>query len=266
MKTRVLAFTLCAAAALVAQTSLAALDTLFSGPLYTPPDYQGEMLTGGALRLQSGSSSTISATFTHGMASGSFSDNLVLFIDSKPGGFANSSTFVGSGILGQTAAGYNGIGRSTAVFNDGFGADYILAVGVNNGGAIFSIGSDGALSLVQSFAISPNDSPNYRTYTFNFDWNSIGAPSPQGFRFFSSYVADGGSRRLDSMETITGSRGFGRTITFDNFNVFGVDPVPEPTNIALGIFGGLAMAGIVTVRLRDKFRVRRAPAPINAGC
>ncbi len=253
----VVAFTLW----LCAGTSFAALDMLFSGPLYTPPDYQGEIVNGGALRLQSGTGPSISATFTRGGTdSMSFSENLVLFIDSRPGGFANNDTFFGSGYLGCAAAGYMGTGtaRSRAVFGappgDSFGVDYILALGVGDNGAVFSIGADGVLTAVQQFSINPNDSQGSRTYTFSFDWNSIGVtdPSAGGFRFYSSYVADTGYRRLDSLQTVSGVAGFRNTITFNDYDVFGVDPVPEPINIALAVFGGLAVTGGVAARMRTR--------------
>ncbi len=256
MKTFSLFGLIVATLSISAASCSAALDMTFTGPNYTPPDYSGEILNGGALRLQTGSSGSINATFTRGASSSSqFNQNLVLFIDSQPGGFSSSSTFSGSGNLGQAAAGASSAGRSTAVFGPTgtpFGADFVLAVGVNNGGAIFSIGADGVLNQVESFRITPNDGMSYRNYNFTFSGNSIGVsdPTTSGFRFYSSYVTDTGSRRFDSMETINGFAGLGYTITFENYHLFGVEPVPEPTNIALAVFGGLVITGTAAARIR----------------
>ncbi len=247
MKTRFAAILLFAGFALFNSACLGAFDMTFYGN--PNAGYNFNMLSGGSLHLTSGSSDSISATFTRGGSDSSqLNDNVVFFIDSQAGGFANSGTFTGSGNLGQAAAGFNGTGRSTAVFNS-FGADYIIAFGANNGGAVFQIGSDGALNQVQSFTLRTSGGgpvgTGSRDFIFNFNWSSIGVADPQngGFRFYSSLVGNTGARRQDSMESITGAAGFGNTITFNGYNLFGIDPVPEPTNVALAIFGGLAVTG-----------------------
>jgi hypothetical protein len=252
--------------ALIANTTIGALDTTFAGPNYSPPDYSGEILNGGALRLQSGDgSSSISATFTRG-GSGSmnFSDNLVLFIDSTSGGFQNTEQFSGAaeGLLSAASGVSTFNARSTAYFNPptggSFGADYVIAMGTARGGAVFRINPDGALQQVQTFTVSPYDDQRSRSYTFSFDWSSIGVtdPSSGGFRFYSSYVGDFGARRLDSMEGISGIAGFNASTFFSDYRIFGVEPVPEMTNVALAVFGGLVLGGGLAMRAR-KYLARR---------
>jgi hypothetical protein len=252
---------------LTANTCFGALDMTFAGPNYNPQNYSGQVLDGGALRLVSGdSSSSISGTFTRGgNDSVWFNENLVLFIDSRPGGFQNTENFSGAaeGLL-SAASGIRSFdnARSTAYFNapsgQSFGADYVLAMASANNGAVYRINADGSLQQVQSFTVSPSD-PRSRSFSFNIDWSSIGITdtSSRGFRFYSSYVNDFGGRRFDSMENIAGTPGANNSMWFSDYRIFGVDPVPEMSNAALAIFGGLVVSGSLAMRARKCLAKRK---------
>jgi hypothetical protein len=52
---------------------------------------------------------------------------------------------------------------------------------------------------------------------------------------------------LDSFEGLTGTSGYG-SITFTNYDTYGVEPIPENANAALAIFGGIVMSAVFIKR------------------
>jgi hypothetical protein len=195
----------------------------------------------GTLALQD-KGTWVSATLNKGGSFGTgFGDNLVLFLDTASGGFTDTSSFAAAeNALQRSVSGYSGTSRSTAVFAGGFGADYAIALGVNNNGVLYHFATDGSLEEIKTVNLSPRDSMNNAQYTFSFDWSDIGLGSlPHGFRFQSSYVTDNGVHYLESFESTSGLAGFGKTVTYDNCNSFGTVPVPEMTNAGMAVFGAL---------------------------
>jgi len=204
---------------------------------------------------------TVSGTFYKG--SGSFSLNLIIYIDSVTGGFTDTTQFSDSGDALRTAvSGYYAAGslRATANFAPGFTADYAIALGVNgpNRGNLYHLiaGGNGSMELIRSVNLSPNNNLNASSYTFSFSLADIGLPAGSGnyFKFQSTYDGISGAayRELESFETLTGTRGYG-TVTFGNYNTYGVDPVPEMTTGALAIFGGTFIGARLIMR-----RIRKA--------
>ena len=202
--------------------------------------------------------STVSGTFYKG--SGSFQLNLVIYIDSVSGGFVNTTQFSDSGDALRTAvSGYyaSASARATANFAPGFTADYAIALGVNgpNKGNLYHLvaGGNGSMELIRSVNLNPYNNLNASSYTFNFSLADIGLPAGSGnfFKFESSYVgiSGGAYRELESFESLTGDRGYG-TVTFGNYDTYGVDPVPEMTTGALGIFGGILVSARLVLRGR----------------
>ncbi|HTL54115.1 MAG TPA: hypothetical protein VL361_00495 [Candidatus Limnocylindrales bacterium] len=217
----------------------------------------GGAVGNGRLSL-SDNGSTVSGTFYRG--NGSFSLNLVLYIDSVSGGFADTTQFAdNSDALRTAVSGYyiGGTGplRSTAYFASGFQADYAIALGVNgpNKGNLYHLmpGAEGSLEFIKSVNLTPNNTLNASSYSFNFSLADIGLPAGSGnyFRFQSTYVGIGGGayRELESFESLGGTRGYS-SVWFTNYNTYGVDPVPEASTSALAIFGGLLIAGRLTMR------------------
>lgn len=187
---------------------------------------------------------TVSATYTRGTAP--FDGDLVLFIDCVPGGFTSTSTFTDkSSELTRAISGVDATGtkRTTANFAPGFAADYAVALGVNPGGAIYRLGT-GTLEYLGSAYLSPREAQIFATYTFSFDWQTIGLPRSRTnfFKFESTYSTSAGNRCTESFESVTGSGNWGGTLNFSNYDVYGVNPVPEATNPALAIFGGMLLA------------------------
>lgn len=215
---------------------------------------------GGTLELND-NGTTISAKFTRA-ENNSFTGVLVLFIDSNPQqGFTSTASFTDTtDTLTKCISGYDGSSRALANFAPGFTADYAIALTANvspYGGYLYQL-SNGTHEQLRSVNLSPGNDPNSSTpYTFNFKWTDLGLSTPSGFRFQSTYLGEFGYRYLESFEHLSGTAGF-NTVNFTDFNVYGT-PVPEPANLALGIFA----AGFVTVgTVRWAFRLRRKQ---NAG-
>jgi hypothetical protein len=228
--------------------------------------YNGNgMVTGGGV-VGNGSLSltdngtTVSGIFYPGYPS--FQLNLIIYIDCVSGGFANTTQFSDSSDALTTAvSGYYApaSARATANFASGFTADYAIALGVNgpNRGNLYHLvaGGNGSMELIKSVNLNPNNKLNASSYTFSFNWSDIGLPnSPSNFfKFQSTYDGNYGSayRELESFESLTGTRGYG-TVTFGNYNTYGVDPVPEMTTGALAIFGGIFVGTRLVMRGRGK--------------
>lgn len=218
--------------------------------------YQGNGVAGavgnGTLAL-SNSTTTVRANFIKGM--GSFDFNLVIFVDSAPGGYTSTSPFSDNGSHLESAISGYSVSRSVANFAPGFGADYAIVLGIGNGSAVYKLVDDGAgahLQLVRSgLNFAPSDNSNYPSYSFQFDWADIGLPNQATnfFKFETSYVLNTGARRLQSFEGVTGTEGF-NTISFTNYDTYGVQPVPEHTTLALGVLGGVALAATFRSRRR----------------
>src|SRR5437763_13936636 len=109
-----------------------------SATLYTGNgDGSGGGAVGNGNLTLTGNGATVFATFNKG--GGSFNDVLVIFISAHSGGFTSTSSFSDhSGDLQRAISGVsaNGSGRSTAIFANGFAADYAFAIGVNQNGAL----------------------------------------------------------------------------------------------------------------------------------
>ena len=204
---------------------------------------------------------TISATFNKGGSAGTgFNDVLVLFVDSVSGVFTDTTHFSDStstGLRRAVSGLINTDNRSTAIFAPGFTADYAIAVSVDFGAAVFHLvsGGPGSLELIRNIPFSPTDSKTRPTYNFSFDWADVGldSSSAKNLRFESSYITQTGSRSLESFESLSGTAGFGGTVTFNNYDLYPLPLVPEPANAALAVFGGIVVgAGVLTGLRRRK--------------
>src|SRR5438445_6032693 len=202
----------------------------------------GGAIGNGSLTLTD-NGTTITGTLTKGGSAGTaFSSVLVIYIDSKAGGFANTTSFSDNNPgLRRAISGYNDGSRATANFASGFTADYAIALGVDQNGGLFTLVSGNDLSQDSKIInLSPTDSQTAATYTFRFDWSDIGLTGGSGFKFETTYITASGSRSLESFETLTGASGF-NTVNFGNFDTYG-NPVPEPAE--WGLIAGIGLFGI----------------------
>ena len=244
--------------------TIASISSLLSLNCATAALYTGNgqpsdgAVSGGTLQLTD-NGRTVSATFQRG--SRSFDDDLVLFIDSVPGGFTSTAGFGDKGTIStMNISGINsdGSARSVATFASGFAADYALVIcGQNTSGGLYQLanGGEGSIARVATVALNTDYNPNY---TFSFSLSDIGLLSGAGnyFKLESTYVTLGGARTTQSFESLSGSYGF-NPVTFGNYSTYGVDPVPEMSNVALMIFGGMAVASRLYFRLRRRSEIAK---------
>jgi len=229
---------------------------------YNWQQYHGNGLGGGVIgngTLQmSNNTTTVRANFIKG--AGTFVDSLVIFIDSVPGGLTTTGNlFNKANAMESAISGYK-TSRSVANFASGFGADYAIVLGINSGSAIYRIVENGGAPYIEQMHLmttGPMDNGSLPSYYFQFDWTDIGltAANTNFFKFESTYITGNGSRYLDSFEGLTGTTGYG-VINFTNYDTYGVEPIPENSNAALAIFGGIVVSAVI---------IRRAAISRSAG-
>ncbi len=218
-------------------------------------DGTGGPIGGGQLYMED-RGSYVRCTLTKG--AGQVQNNIVFFIDSVAGGYADTSGFTDiSGPQQRAISGFNGTDRATAYFASGFRADYALALRIDYGGYMYGLtpDADGLFVRGQNAWFDPYYNPNSGTYTFNIYWNDIGlgdvAPGSRGFRFETAYVYDTGYRYLETMEGLTSAsqRGFS-SVWYRGYNVFGATPVPEVSTAMAGAFLLVPLALVLLRRRR----------------
>ena len=223
--------------------------------------YFGGAVGTGSLQLTD-NGTTLSGTFTRGTGGlGSFSDILVIFIDSKPGGFSSTSGFTdASSLLTKAISGVDGTGnRTIADFpTSGFLADYAIALrpaSAAGSDQLFQLANAGSHTGLGTVSLSPVGTTGSSTYNFSVNLTDLGMVAGQGgsFKFESSYVSSAGVHSLESFETFTGDSEPQNTVTFDSFHTY-VTAVPEPANAALAVFSGLALGAGTLIRLRKRVR------------
>ncbi len=224
--------------------------------------YTGNGLTGFGGTLGNGSlavSSNATAgtvTFTFHPA-GTFSGNdVVVYIDSQPGGLADTSSLVDNGDPSREAiSGYNANNpsRTQVNFASGFGADYALSFQNNAYIGLFSVptGSNTYLNYIDGTAPTSGG-----PYTITLPDAELGLTPAQSFNFVGTLIDPNAAYR--SNETLglsvtvpgtvgdTPNAGFTGTTTFANFDTFAPTPAPEPSGtVSLLVGAGVLGSGIV---------------------
>ena len=186
-----------------------------------------------------------------------FSDAIVIYIDCRAGGFNDNlgffdySTTHTRAISGSPNPGF----RSRAHFATGFGADFALVLSQNYGSGLYQLAAGGNGSLGDRIPISFNEN-----WQFSVNWSDLGITDPAAhyFTFSSTAVSGNGWRYLESYENISGNSGYGNDITWSEYNMFGIAPVPEPVNVALAGFAGILVTGGLVFQLRRFTRPNRS--------
>jgi len=174
-----------------------------------------------------------------------FSDAIVIYIDCRAGGFNDNLSFFDYSTTHTRAisGSPNPDFRSRAHFAPGFGADFALVLSQNYGSGLYQLAAGGNGSLGDRIPISFNEN-----WQFSVNWSDLGITDPTAhyLTFSSSAVSGNGFRYMESYENISGQSGYNYDVTWSEYNVFGIAPVPEPVNVALAGFGGiLIMGGLV---------------------
>jgi N-acetylneuraminic acid mutarotase len=143
----------------------------------------------------------ISGTLTVG---GAMNDALVLYIQSGPGGFADTSGFSDqSGSCCRAISGFSAAGRSLLTFAGGFRPNYAIALapGAAGMGTLWRLANGGNYSLV--YLAEANLAPINHTgpYTFSFGAALIGmTPGVRStIQVFGTYVSIGGTRSTEAI-------------------------------------------------------------------
>jgi hypothetical protein len=217
----------------------------------------GGVIGTGSLTL-SDNGSIVTGTINKG--SGDFTDILVIFIDSKAGGFSTTTDFTdSSGILTRGVSGIDGTGnRSVADFAAGFSADYAIALrprSVAESQQLFQLANNGSHTALGSVNLDPLSTQTSSTYTFSFNVADIGLTAGSGasFKFESTYIAGSGIRSLESFESLTGEQGW-LSVSFDSFNTYTLAPVPETTTVSLAIFGIFILVSGIYNHVKSRLR------------
>ncbi len=145
---------------------------------------------------------------------GSMNDVLVLYIQSGPGGFADTSGFNDQGDYRcQAISGVSASGRSLLTFASGFKPNYAIVLGPSavESGSLWQLanGTNGSLVYLGSANLAPlNDTG---PYTFSFPAALIGMiPGVRStIQVFGTYVRTDGSRSTEAIAgNLTGSPGW----------------------------------------------------------
>lgn len=166
-------------------TTLECSDTVYSGNTNTG---FGDVVGNGSLVFTDDGTS-ITGAFTKGP--GDFNDEMVIYIDSKPGGFTSTANFADSDDsdpLRRAIAGFGnftGSNRSTVNFPTGFEADYALAFNTAFGG-LWELADNADFPFITG--VGNPTSATQPGFTFSFDWADIGTVSSNNFRFVVTYL------------------------------------------------------------------------------
>ena len=192
---------------------------------------------------------TVSGTVTKG--AGAFNDVLVLYVDSGPGGFSDTSGFTDTGDgLRRAISGYNGgANRSVLTMPSGFLPDYAIALGPasDSFGGAWQLLNGASLPFLGSVNLIPTGNASSSSYTFSFDVSQIGLSpnSAQSFRLLGTYISNTGFRSDEALPgNVIGTQGYNPFVgTADASYTI----VPEPSTALLF---GLAAFGAVFGRRR----------------
>ena len=188
---------------------------------------------------------TVSGTVNKGP--NGFNDVLVLYIDSVPGGFADTSGFADSGDgLRKAISGFDGGANRSLLTFTGMLPDYAIALGPSsdNFGGLWQLANGGANSLpfVSSVNLVPTGTPNSPTYTFSFNVSQIGLTPNSGatFEMLGTYTSNSGYRSNEALPgNDAGAQGWNPFIqtALATYTI----AVPEPSSLALFGLSGVAM-------------------------
>ena len=174
---------------------------------------------------------------------------LVIYIDSKTGGFNSTSGFQdGADGLRRAISGYDavanngGVGKSTTLMP--FSADF--AIGVDGGwGGFWELANGGDNSLIYRATSLAGGFGAGNVLTLNVTDLGLTANSGQSFNFFAMMVSGSGytSPEFIGASSISGSNGWGNTQTVGTGSTYTL--IPEPSS---SLLMGLGLAGLATLR------------------
>jgi hypothetical protein len=213
--------------------------------------YNGNGATGFGGALGNGSLSITNdpvsgnITFTLNNASGFSSNDVVVYIDSVAGGFADTSQFSDNGDGGResiSAANNGNPSRELITFPTGFTADYALEFENDTFDGLFGLvaGGNNSLNYITGNGPSTVGGP----YVVTFPLSDIGVAPGGSFSIAADLIstsAYGSNETIGASTTNAGAGGnpaFSGTLDFTSVNTFTAS-VPEPASI--GLIGGMSV-------------------------
>ena len=198
------------------------------------------------------------STVNFELATSGFTGNdVVIYLDTIAGGFADTSTFTDNGDGGREAiAGFNATNpsRTTATFASGFGADYALSIEPGNFAGLFNLTPTAGGSF--NFVNSANLGGTSTDVTFSINKADVGLPTTgtYAFSFEGTLISTTAYRSNETLGAsvvtnpdASGNAEFSNPITFTTADTFSTAPVPEPASISL-------LVGAAAFGLRRKRR------------
>lgn len=190
--------------------------------------------------------------------SGSFTSNdVVVYIDSQAGGFADTSTFSDNADGGReaisganTGTGNGGPTRTLVTFPTGFTADFGLGFENNTFTGLFGLASGGNNSLNFVTGSTPTSGG---PYTVTIPIADLGITPGQSFNFVASLISTTAFRSNETIGATSpdvstqGNPGFSGPVTFSSADTFTTTAVPEPVTASL-----LGVAGMIGLTWRRR--------------
>ena len=121
-------------------------------------------------------------------------DAMVVFVDTKTGGFSTTSGFTDEADgLRKAISGLQTPDRATLNFPSGFLPDYAIALDQGFGG-IWELVNGGSHNYINSANLTPSGNPNSATFTFTVAKADIGITGDIVFKFLATYGSETGYR------------------------------------------------------------------------
>jgi len=186
-----------------------------------------------------------SMTITFNRGAGALNDDLVLYLDTQPGGYIDTSAFTDNGDGGREAisgANNGNPSRTIASFPAGFGADYAISI-ENSFIGVFDLSNPANFNYLFGQGQSGNNSDASYSITMTAaQMAQIGlvAGSGQTFFFDGSLISESAYRSNETIGTSVTVPGDGSgNAAYSNPQVFTQDLpytlVPEPGTLGLGL-------------------------------
>jgi hypothetical protein len=222
--------------------------------------YNGNGATGFGGAVGNGSvtvsDTATSMTVTFNRGTGNIDNDLVLYLDTQSGGFADTSQFSDNGDGGRTAISGASISsgtRTVATFASGFGADYAISI-ENSFIGVFGLAAGGNNSFNYLFGTAQSGVDSDASYSITLSAAQMAmigltAGSGQTFSFVGSFISDTAYRANETIgASVTtagdgsGNAGFSMPQTFSQSLGYQLSSTPEPSTLALlGVFGAGAL-------------------------
>jgi hypothetical protein len=206
--------------------------------------FGGPVGTGGI--TVSDNAGNIDFSFTAGVP---FSGNaLIIYVDTSPGGVADTSTLNDTSDPGRTAisgANSGNPSRTVATFAPGFGADLAITLEPGVFSGLFDLSTPANFGFVASGNLAGTGAG---PYTFSFSRAQLGLDPTETLNFVGTLISTSAYRSNETLGTsltVPGSggdapnAGFNGTTTFSETLSY---VVPEPASLGIIGLGGLLLA------------------------